>query len=165
MKKIIFLISLLGLIISGPNVFASSSQVSEEAIMPTIDFTLNTLDGQAIKLSSLKGKKVLLNFFATWCPPCRVELKDFDEINRKYQNQNFKILCVSVDNKAGTVRSFMTKNRYSMTVLFDDKNVANSYNVRGIPTTFLLNENGDIVWHHVGLASKKDIMSILGIGE
>lgn len=128
-----------------------------------IDFTLKSITGQEITLSSLKGKKVLLDFFATWCPPCKKELKMIDEVVTKYKNDNFEILCISVDNEEETVKNFIAKNGYKMNVLFDDKNVAGSYGVNSIPSLFLVDEKGDIVWNHVGLLSMDELKDVLGI--
>ncbi len=125
------------------------------------DFTLPTIGGDKISLSSLKGKKVLLDFFATWCPPCRQELKDISEIVSSYKGGNYEILCISVDNLITTVSSFWKQNNYKMTALFDDKNIANEYGVQAIPTLFLVDESGEIVWEQVGSASKSKLIEIL----
>ncbi len=196
----------------------------------TPEFTLSSIDGKTVSLSSLQGKKVLIDFFATWCPPCRTQLKIIDDIVKNHQsrsiakqhfldkgvnpeeifntlieieafvkkseteislpkdlektkdtlrdvfnekfdviwdvlqqaeNDSFQILCVSVDNSLQTAKRFIEKKGYGMTVLFDDQNVAGSYGVRGIPSLFLINENGDIAWQHVGIASKEELQDIL----
>ena len=128
---------------------------------PAQDFTLKTLDGKEVTLSSLKGKKVLLDFFATWCPPCREELKEINEIVGEYKQDNYAILCISVDNAVKTVEKFISKYQYKMIVLFDDKEIARSYGVTGIPSLFLVDENGDIVWSQAGALTKEELVELL----
>lgn len=127
-----------------------------------IDFNLTSTKGEKVSLSGLKGKKVLLDFFATWCPPCKEELKSMSKIIKERPNRNFEIICISVDNAMGTVQKFMEEKQYKMLTLFDDKNVANQYGVQGIPTLFLVDETGKVIWKHVGLASERDMLRALG---
>lgn len=127
-------------------------------------FTLNDLDGNKVSLSDFKGKKVFIDFFATWCPPCRKELKEINKILKEHpEGGNYKIICISVDDSADKVKSFMKKHNYTMTVLFDDKDVAASYGVTGIPALFLVDENGDLVWQQAGAIPGKKIKQLLGI--
>ncbi|MBU1863161.1 MAG: TlpA family protein disulfide reductase, partial [Candidatus Omnitrophica bacterium] len=143
MKKLSFIIVMLVISVS---IFGCHESGAMSSGTKAADFTLGTLDGQTVTLSSLKGKKVLLDFFATWCPPCRQELKEIDQIVNEYQSDDYAILCISVDRSKKTVESFMRKQGYSMTVLFDDQNVAQQYGVRGIPALYLVDKNGDIAW-------------------
>lgn len=129
-----------------------------------IDFTLKTLDGEEVTLSSLQGKKVLIDFFATWCPPCRRELKEINEIVNEYPQDTYAILCVSVDRSKETVVSFMEKNGYDMTVLFDEgKHVSTDYGVGGIPALYLVDEEGNLVWHQAGALPKESLLELLGL--
>lgn len=129
-----------------------------------IDFTLNDLNGKAVTLSELKGKKVLINFFATWCPSCRVELKHINKLIAAYPQEKYIILCVSVDDSLPKLKSFMEKNQYNMNVLFDaDQNIAAAYGVTGIPSLFLVNEEGDLVWNQAGALEEADLKKLLGI--
>lgn len=129
------------------------------------DFTLQTMDGDTVTLSSLQGKKVLLDFFATWCPPCREELKEINEIVRDYPQDSYEILCISVDRSVKTVQGFMKKNKYAMTVLFDNNNIAGHYGVSGIPSLFLIDESGAIAWGQAGMQSKETLLELLDLGN
>lgn len=138
------------------------SSTYANAQTPT-DFTLKTLDGNEITLSALKGKKVLINFFATWCPACRVELKEINKVVKEHPEENYAILCISLDDSADVAKAFIKKHNYEMTVLFDDKNVASQYGVTGIPALFLIDENGELEWSQAGAISDKQLKKLLGI--
>lgn len=126
-----------------------------------VDFTLNDLNGNPVTLSQLTGKKVLINFFATWCPACRVELKEINKIIAEYPQEKYIILCVSVDDSLPKLKSYIKKHGYNMNVLFDDKNIASSYGVTGIPALFLVDEKGDLVWSQAGALSEEQLKKLL----
>ena len=131
---------------------------------PMPDFTLpSVVDGKDISSDDFKGKVLLVTFFATWCPPCRKEFVDIQEIVNEYKNDSYEILCISVDRKKGAVESFLEKNGYTMTVLFDDQNIARSFGVTGIPALFLIDEEGNIVWKQAGTQSKERLIELLGL--
>lgn len=107
------------------------------------DFILKSLDGQTVKLSELKGKAVLLNFFTTWCPTCRVEMPDLEAAWVTDKNHEFVLLAVDLDESEVTVSAF--KQRYSLTfpILLDKgSRVANSYGVLPLPTTYFIDAGG-----------------------
>ncbi len=137
----------------------NAARVGDQAI----DFTLQTLDGKSVTLSELKGKKVLIDFFATWCPPCLRELKEIEEIVQEHPQDTYKILCISVDRGKSAVESFMQKKGYSMTVLMDTKNIAQQYGVTGIPSLFLINEAGELAWSKPGAQPKERLLKLLGL--
>jgi len=116
------------------------------------DFTLNTVDGKKLSLSSYKGKVVLLNFWATWCEPCREEIPLMNQLVAKFKDKGFVILAVSIDDEDSTVSNFMKDNKMNFTVLRDpSQNVArSSYKVFGYPFSFLINKNGVIVKRYLG---------------
>jgi thiol-disulfide isomerase/thioredoxin len=116
------------------------------------DFTLSGLDGKPLTLSSLKGKAVLLNFWATWCPPCREEMPSLEKLFHTFAgNPNFVILAVSSRETADTVKEFLAKTPYSFRVLLDTTGEAGSdYSVRAIPTTYLIDAQGQVVAGKVG---------------
>lgn len=154
MKKIFTLVLLICAVI-----FSSSYSYAETPV----DFTLKTLDGQEVTLSALKGKKVLINFFATWCPACRVELKEINKIIKEHPEETYSILCISVDDSPAVAKSFIEKHKYEMTVLFDDQNVASKYKVTGIPALFLINADGEMEWSQAGAISEKELKKLLGL--
>lgn len=115
------------------------------------DFTLKDLSEKDVSLSSFKGSPVLLNFWATWCPYCRKERAHLNSIYKDYKDKGLIILSVSTDRSAGLVKRFLEDVPADFTVLFDSNgSVASSYNVRGLPTSFLINREGIIEQKFMG---------------
>ena len=108
---------------------------------PAPDFTLKTIDGKTVSLKDFRGKVVLVNFWATWCPPCREEMPLFEEVYQKYKDKGFVILAINLDPE--NLEDF--ENVYSFTILIGNDKVVNEYNVLGIPTSYLIDKNGVIV--------------------
>lgn len=123
------------------------------------DFTLKTADGKAITLSKLKGKVVLINFWATWCGPCRAEIPGFLEVYKKYRTRNFEIIGISLDNSGWkVVNPFVEKYKIDYPIVLGDDSLVKAYgNFNAIPTTFLVDKKGNIVEEHVGYLSKEDL--------
>ncbi|MGH8068541.1 MAG: peroxiredoxin family protein [Candidatus Entotheonellia bacterium] len=116
------------------------------------DFALPDLEGKARRLSDFQGKVVLLNFWATWCPPCRAEMPSMETLYQAYQNQGFVILAVSSDVQgASIVQPFMVEYRLSFPALLDmTGRVSGMYGVRSIPTSYLLDRQGRVVSREIG---------------
>jgi thiol-disulfide isomerase/thioredoxin len=109
------------------------------------DFVLQTLDGQKVMLSKLQGKPVLLNFWATWCPPCKAEMPYLQQIYDQYSRKGLVMYEIDIGESDATVRQFMNDNHLTLPVLLDtDKKVNDLYRIAGIPTTFLIDKNGII---------------------
>ncbi|MDQ7037766.1 MAG: TlpA disulfide reductase family protein [Aquificota bacterium] len=128
------------------------------------DFEATTLDGRRIKLSDLRGKIVLLNFWATWCPPCREEMPIFVRVYRKYKNRGFEIVAVSTDSGPEGVRNFIKEFRINFPVVLDQKGkLARLYRVQGLPTSFLINREGKVVKVRLGEYKEieKDLKKLL----
>jgi peroxiredoxin len=119
------------------------------------DFVLTGIDGAQVRLSDFKGKVVLLNFWATWCPPCRAEIPSIESLNNKMKGKNLVILAVSIDGvQTERLKNFTESNHMSFTILHDPgQEVADIYLVSGIPTTYLIDTNGIIVDKAVGSES------------
>ncbi len=132
----------------------SQTQVSKTAGVsvgkPAPNFTLRTLEGKEVSLSDLRGKIVLVNFWATWCPPCREEMPLFEEVYRKYKDKGFEILAVSTDTSAEAVRKFVKEFKVSFPVLMDDGKVSTSYGIQGLPTSFLIDREGKVIKIRLG---------------
>ena len=107
------------------------------------DFTLNSLDGKSITLSALKGKVVLLNFWATWCPPCRAEMPSMERLYRELKNRAFTILAVDILENPETVKNFAPKYDLSFPILLDTTgDVSAKYVANMIPTTYIIDKDG-----------------------
>jgi peroxiredoxin len=118
------------------------------------DFTAQTADGKTVKLSDYRGKLVFLNFWASWCEPCAVEMPDLEILNKTYRDKRFQMLTFSVDTDQDAAAKFY--NRFKLTMpWFPDPGqvVAGRYKVTGFPETFLIDRNGHIVKHYVGAIS------------
>jgi len=115
----------------------------EEASIPAApDFTGRDLKGKSVALSSLLKKgPVLLDFWTTWCAPCKKEMPELDRLHRTYRDKGFQVVAISQDDNrtVGTVQSYIQSKKYQFIVLVDpDKKIGNLYNVRQYPTSFLV---------------------------
>jgi peroxiredoxin len=115
------------------------------------DFTLNNLAGEPVTLSQYRGKVVFLNFWASWCPPCRAEMPSMDRLHEVFYGQEFVILAVNTENDERVVRSFLDRNPHKFPVLLDlDGKVQNLYDVHRFPETFLIDQEGKLVERFIG---------------
>lgn len=122
------------------------------------DFTLPAVGGGSKTLSDYKGKVVMLNFWATWCGPCKREIPDFIEMQKAYRDKGFEIVGVSLDdpNARDAVAAFVKSEGINYDIVYGDGGVAQAYGgVRSIPTTFLINRDGEVVTSKVGLMPKE----------
>ncbi|MFS0654885.1 TlpA family protein disulfide reductase [Bacillus sp. 179-C3.3 HS] len=122
------------------------------------DFQLETLDGQTVSLSDYRGKKVLVNFWATWCQPCRTEMPDLDAI--RSENDQVEVLAVNLtttEKSVEHVRSFKDELKLSFPVLLDEKGIQARYQVLSYPTTYILDEKGRILSVKNQMLTKKEI--------
>lgn len=119
---------------------------------PAPNFTLSNLQGQKVSLSDFKGKVVLLNLWATWCPPCREEMPSMEMLYRKFQEQGLVILAVNVEEDGQqAVSSFLRRTPYSFPILLDTgADVQNLYKVFQFPETFIIDRNGNVVEKVIG---------------
>jgi cytochrome c biogenesis protein CcmG, thiol:disulfide interchange protein DsbE len=137
-----------------PDTSASSPKAAKGKLAPEI--TLNDLNGQAVKLSNYRGKVVVLNFWASWCPPCKSEMSELDKAAREYASgADAVLLTVNLtDGSSETVdkaRKYIDDNKYSLSVLLDTQSrAANAYNITSIPTTYIIDKQGVIVNYIVG---------------
>jgi peroxiredoxin len=123
------------------------------------DFHLLTLDGTAVKLSDYRGKAVLLNFWATWCAPCKVEMPWFVELQKQYGKDGLVILGVAMDDsKPAEIARFASEMGVNYPVLLGTDQLSDDYgNVQYLPTTFYIGRSGTIVDKMTGLLDRKDI--------
>ncbi|MFI5115848.1 MAG: TlpA family protein disulfide reductase [Terriglobales bacterium] len=123
------------------------------------DFDLPTLDGGRVKLSAFRGKAVLLNFWATWCPPCKIEMPWFVEMQKQYGKDGLVVLGVAMDDTAAPkIAEFAHEMGVNYQVLLGTDQVSDDYgNVQYLPTTFYVDRNGVIVDKAAGLFSRDEI--------
>ena len=116
-----------------------------------VHFSLPDLNGKQAELSAYAGKVVLLNFWATWCPPCRAEMPSMEVLYRRFKNQGLEILAVNGGEDTAQVQKFIQDNRYTFPVLMDRNNrISALYGITAIPTTYILDRKGMIVGILVG---------------
>ncbi len=115
------------------------------------DFALADLNGKKTRLKDFRGKVVFLNFFATWCVPCRLEMPAMDRLYRTYKDKGLMVLAVDLREGAKPVRSFLRELKVSFpAVLDEDGSVAFMYAVRPLPATYLVGRDGKILWRAYG---------------
>jgi thiol-disulfide isomerase/thioredoxin len=122
-----------------------------------------TSSGQTVELKKLQGKAVVVNFWATWCGPCRAEIPGMAEIYGKYKNKGVEIVGVSLDDRGwSVVNPFVQKLGIPYPVVLGNDEVVQAYGgIDAIPTTFFVDKKGTVVKKHVGYMSKDDFEKIL----
>jgi peroxiredoxin len=129
--------------------------------VPIDDFEAQALGGPSIKLSSLRGKIVLLNFWATWCPPCRAEMPAIQALWEKTKDKAFTVMGISLGEAEGTVKEFISKHGYGYPVFLDPTGeLGAAFNARSIPTTYLIDKSGKAIAGIIGGAPYDDADSI-----
>ena len=129
------------------------------------DFTLPDLNGKIHSLKEFKGKIVLLNFWATWCPSCKEDIAELLFVYRQYKDSGLEVVGISLDKKGlGVVDSFVKELNIPYTILLGDETVVKSYGgFKGVPTTFLLDKEGRIVKRYSGQINQETLRSDLKV--
>ncbi|MEK5335506.1 TlpA disulfide reductase family protein [Bacillus sp. FSL M8-0166] len=151
---LLVLIGLLAWNLFGPKEPAIGLEKGDQAP----DFELKTLDGKTTSLSDYRGKKVLVNFWATWCKPCRTEMPDLDAI--RSENDQVEVLAVNLtttEKSVDHVAAFTKELKLSFPVLLDQKGIQARYQVLSYPTTYILDEKGRIMSVKHQMLTKKEI--------
>jgi peroxiredoxin len=131
------------------------------AIAGANDFTLTALDGKTYTLSALRGHVVLLNFWATWCPPCRKEMPDMDKLYRELGSKGLVVLAVS-DEPRDKVAPFIEKQTYTFPILLDPgRRVHEAFGVDGIPKSFLFDRHGKLVAGSIDMRTERQFREML----
>ncbi|MDP8988641.1 MAG: TlpA family protein disulfide reductase [Acidobacteriota bacterium] len=158
------------LLISGLVVGCSPAPKAQQHLDRKVaaNFTLADARGAKVALADYKGKVVLLNFWATWCGPCKVEIPWFIEFNKTYKDRGLAVVGVSLDDDGWkSVKPYLAEKKIDYTVVVGNDSVSKSYgDVDSLPTTFIIDQDGRIAFTHTGLVSKdtyeKEILSLLG---
>ena len=144
---------------SGPGGDASTG-ISEGQRAP--DFSLETLEGEKVSLSDYRGQIVLLNFWATWCAPCRAEIPAIEAILEARQDQPFVVLGVNYQESSGQVRAFAEELGMTYPILLDETGkVMQTYRAPGLPMSIVLDEQGVIQHRHPGLLTESQLQGYL----
>ena len=138
----------------------TSSSIDSSTGQKAIDFTLTDLDGKKVSLKDFRGKSVYLNFWATWCPPCRAEMPEIEKVYQQYKDKDFVVLAVDLGEDKNTVKNFIRQNKYNFKVLLDsDQSVASQYNISAIPVSYFIDKDGNVVAKRVGALSEEEMQS------
>ena len=129
---------------------------------PAPDFTLQGLDGNQVRLADLRGQKVVVNFWATWCPPCRSEMPDLDRVARESRGEGVVVLAVDQMESPDTVRGYLRELSLGLDPVLDERgDVAQLYRVNALPTSFFVDASGVVREVHVGPLSRATILAKL----
>ena len=128
---------------------------------PAPDVELTTTDGKPVKVSDLRGQVVLLNFWATWCVPCRSEIPSLNDMQRDLSGRGFKVLGVTTEDSADLVREYQKDVKQEYTVALGDAGVANRYAVGVLPTTFIIDRQGRIRHKVIGEKSRAQFEALI----
>lgn len=126
------------------------------------DFRLESIDGESIRLSDYRGKAVFVNFWATWCDPCKVEMPYMEDAYQAQEGEQFEILAVNIAQSQLEASSFAKRYELSFPIVLDrDRSVVNLYGVGGLPASFFINAEGRVVDHHVGPLNEQMIANFI----
>lgn len=125
--------------------------LAKSASGPAPDFTLKSKSGKNLRLSEYRGQVVMINFWASWCGPCRQEMPLLEDMYKRYAKLGFTILGVNVDNDPGKANNYLNDVKVSFPILYDtSSSVSKLYNVSAMPTTVLVDKNGNMRFLHMG---------------
>ncbi len=143
-----------------PSLASSRGPVCKAHAAGNLDFTLKDINGAPVHLADYKGKVVLLNFWATWCGPCKVEIPEFAQVYSEYKDQGFVILGVLANDTPtkDQLQSFMAEYKMTYPVLFSNDRIESAFgSVWALPTSFLIGRDGSVCAKQLGPASREDV--------
>ena len=125
------------------------------------DFSVKDENGATVKLADYRGKVLLLNFWATWCGPCKIEIPWFMQFEQQYKNKGFEVLGVAMDDDGWkAVKPYASDHKMNYRVVLGNDSMATAYGgVDALPTTFIINQDGKILTSHVGLVNRDDYVN------
>ena len=162
-RNVQIIVGIFAIIIVTVLLFATRSFQPEgiqKAILgkPIGDFTLLDLDGKSVNLSDYQGKYVLLNAWATWCPPCRAEMPDLNEFYQAHQDEGFEILAINAGETRDKAALFADSYNLSFKIVLDSNGmVLNSLGINAFPTSVLIDPQGKVAMIHIGMIFPEDL--------
>ncbi len=130
---------------------------------PAPDFALPTPDGETVRLSDLRGRPVLLNFWATWCPPCKIEMPDIENLYQKYKDQGFTVIAIDQQESPDAVRQYFQQMGLSFQPVIDSTGeIFNLYRVVALPTSYFIDSQGVVRVQHRGMMTREQMESYVG---
>lgn len=151
----------LGCTAEGPEEGGEAEAPATEVILAP-DFTLQDLEGNEISLSSLRGKTVLIDFWATWCPPCEYQIPILNEVHAAHQEQGVEVLGVSVDvDGIDVVKPYSEEHKIQYTVLLGDEALAREFGAPGFPVLVVVAPDGTVANMHVGLVERPELEALI----
>ena len=153
MRNILFILLLLGI---HSTLTAQENETLVQTGMEVPDFTVKMFDGQTVQMKELRGKVVLLNFWATWCPPCRMELARVEkDIIERFKNQDFVFLPVSRQDSYDKIKAFREQTGYTFPMGMDpDRKIYSQFATASIPGNFIIDKTGKIVFMEIGYSEE-----------
>ena len=148
--------------LNDPQFAAAISKIeADNARREQADFTLTELNGKTWTLKELRGKVVVVNFWATWCPPCRKEMPDLETLYKQFKDQGLVILAIS-DEDAGKVRPFVAEQKVTYPILLDPGRKVNElFQIEGIPKTFVYDRGGKLVAQSIDMRTRRQFLEML----
>jgi thiol-disulfide isomerase/thioredoxin len=144
-----------------PNVGPTSEKKPADKLA-AFNFKLKDVNGKEVSLSDFKGKKVFLNFWATWCNPCKAEMPDIEKLYQETKDSDLVILAINLGDNKDIVESFIDDNKYNFTILLDlDQNVGMKYNIAAIPTSFFIDKEGNIISTKAGSMTLEEMKNYI----
>lgn len=142
---------MLPMLLSLSLAFGATALQAKEMNEPAPDFTLKSRSGENLRLEDFRGQVVMLNFWASWCGPCRQEMPLMDDIYEQYKDLGFTVLAVNVDENREEAHRFLDKVPVSYPILYDpESQVSEQYDVQAMPTTVMIDRNGNARFLHYG---------------
>lgn len=139
-----------------------SEQAKAQQGGTAVNFALDTLAGGSVALADYKGEVVVMNFWATWCPPCRAEMPGLNRFYEAHEDEGLIVLAINAQESAETVRPFIDTNGFTFPILLDlEGQVAQQYSTRSFPTTFIIDRTGTIQHVQTGEISEEELEAIV----
>ena len=166
-RKAIFVLSLVIILSMGLFYYntlnSKAADIGTEVGNQAPDFTLKNIYGEKVNLKELQGKKVFLNFWASWCKPCEKEMPDIQKLYKNYGDK-IEIIAVNMGEKKKTVMNFLEMRGYNFPILLDsNRELSSKYLVRAVPTSYFLDSEGIIMNKHIGLLNYEQMVEKMNL--